>query len=71
VSVPVDALRNEGSADFVYVVQDGRAIRRNVDLGASDGAFIQVYSGVQAGDAVIVSGPASLQSGTRVQIVGR
>ncbi len=71
VSIPVDALRNEGRSTFAYVVRNRRAERRNVTLGAAEGAYVQVVSGVNVGEEVIISGPATLQSGMDVQVVGR
>lgn len=71
LTIPVDALRNEGSVLFVYVVADGKAVRRNVTLGATEGEYVQVLSGLKEGDTVILAGPLSLQSGTLVKIIGR
>ena len=71
VSIPADALRNEGSVNFVYVVAAGKAERRNIVTGAVEGQYVQVLSGLQPGDTVILTGPAALQSGTPVQVVGR
>lgn len=71
LTIPVDALRNEGSVLFVYVVADGKALRRNVTLGATEGEYVQVLTGLKEDDTVIQSGPLSLQSGTSVKIVGR
>lgn len=70
-SVPVDALRNEGGSTFVYVVTEGKAQRRNVKLGATEGAYAQVISGANRGEVVVVSGPVGLQTGTPVNVVGR
>jgi HlyD family secretion protein len=69
--VPVDALRNEGNVTFVYIIVDNKAQRHNLTLGATEGSYVQVLSGLKPGDPVILSGSTSLQSGAPVQVVGR
>jgi membrane fusion protein, multidrug efflux system len=71
VSVTVDALRTEGDTTYVFVVENGRAQRRNVTVGAAEGSYAQVLSGLNSGEMVIVSGPSSLQQGTPVTVVTR
>jgi RND family efflux transporter MFP subunit len=67
VSAPVDALRSEGNTTYVWAVVDGKAVRRNVELGPTDGDHVEVLSGVRAGDRVIVSGASTLVTGAPVQ----
>jgi hypothetical protein len=40
-----------------------------VQLGASDGAYLQIISGVRNGDEVIVSGQQSMLDGDAVKII--
>jgi HlyD family secretion protein len=44
-----------GKEQAVFVVKDGRAVRRTVRFGDSNFDFVQVLSGLQAGDEVVVS----------------
>jgi RND family efflux transporter MFP subunit len=67
VLVPASALRRDGSEDVVFVLQDRRAQRRAVTLGAARGDQRQVLSGVNPGEAVIVDPPAGLKDDTPVQ----
>ena len=39
----------------VYVVEDGKAVRRNVSIGVSNFDFVELKSGIQAGEEVIIS----------------
>jgi RND family efflux transporter MFP subunit len=71
LAIPADALRNEGSVSFVYIVENGKALRRNVTLGGTEGEYVQILAGLKEGDLVILSGPLSLQSGTSVKIIGQ
>ena len=44
-----------GREQPVFVVAQGRAVRRTVRFGASNFDFVEVLGGLQAGDAVVVS----------------
>lgn len=68
VVVPSNALRRDGSEDVIFVVQDQRAQRRSVTLGAASGANRQVLSGVRAGEEVILDPPSTLKNDTPVRV---
>ncbi|MCG2575425.1 efflux RND transporter periplasmic adaptor subunit [Dechloromonas sp. XY25] len=65
--VPLGAVLDIGSGPFVRIVKDGKVVSRPVSVAAfrEDGAAIS--SGLQAGEAVIVSGAAKLVDGQAVQ----
>jgi len=55
--------------DAVFVVgADNKAVRRTVKIGYSDPASVEVLSGLQAGDAVIVAGQNALQDGDPISV---
>jgi membrane fusion protein (multidrug efflux system) len=66
VVVPDSAIVREGDHTAVFVVSDGKAARHEVRIGLSDGAKIEVLSGVSAGDQVIVEGQTGLPDGASV-----
>ena len=69
VLLPGAALRKDGNQDVVFVLQDGRAHRRAVQLGGGaggGGGLRQVLAGVRPGEAVIVDAPANLSDGAAV-----
>lgn len=68
VLVPSSALRHDGNEDVVFVVQERRAQRRAVTLGASSGASRQLLSGVSPGEEVILDPPSDLKDGAPVQV---
>ncbi|MBD3180418.1 MAG: efflux RND transporter periplasmic adaptor subunit [Candidatus Latescibacteria bacterium] len=53
----------------VFIVEDGKATRREVGTGIELGRMVQITSGVAAGDSVIVSGNRKLQDGARVRVI--
>jgi RND family efflux transporter MFP subunit len=60
VIVPTAAVVREGDETAVFVVSDGKAQRRPVQIGLADDAHVEVVSGVAAGDRVVVDGQAGL-----------
>jgi membrane fusion protein (multidrug efflux system) len=67
--IPKAALSLESIGDTVFVAIDGVAARREVVLGFEEGDFIEVASGVEEGDAVVVVGQDGLSDGTPIRIL--
>jgi membrane fusion protein (multidrug efflux system) len=67
VIVEKRALVYDDEVPHVYVVEDGAAIRREVETGYESGDRVEVQSGVAAGDLVVVVGQSGLKDGSRVQ----
>ncbi|HET8713713.1 MAG TPA: efflux RND transporter periplasmic adaptor subunit [Gemmatimonadales bacterium] len=60
VIVPEDAILPLQGQMFVWVNKDGKAERRPVQLGVRTAGWVEVVSGVQAGEQVVVGGTAFL-----------
>jgi RND family efflux transporter MFP subunit len=69
VLVPIAAIVREGEETAVFVASDGKAQRRPVHAGLTDGAQIEIVSGLKAGELVIVDGQAGLPDGAAVALV--
>jgi HlyD family secretion protein len=50
----------------IFVVQDGKAVRRAVTLGAERSGRVEIFSGLAVGERVIVGGLAGLADGMTV-----
>jgi membrane fusion protein (multidrug efflux system) len=66
VVVPEDAVVPVQGATFVWVVQEGKATQRQVGLGVRTPGFVEITSGVDAGEQVVVGGLESLFPGAPV-----
>ncbi len=66
VVIPEDAVVSLQGTDIVWVARDGKAVRRQVTLGVRTPGFVEVRSGVEAGEQVVVGGVAMLQDGAPV-----
>jgi RND family efflux transporter MFP subunit len=66
--IPERALATDQNIRFVYVVgDDGKAARRNVELGGQRGDLRIVKAGLTAGDRVIVKGLQRVRPGQQVE----
>jgi len=67
VVIPEDAVLPLQGTNFVWVVADGKATRRQVELGVRTPGFVEVKSGVQHQEQVVVGGQERLAEGAPVQ----
>jgi membrane fusion protein (multidrug efflux system) len=63
VVVPEDAVQPLRTANVVWAVADGKASRRVVQLGTRSQGFVEVLSGVEAGELVVVGGLERMAEG--------
>jgi membrane fusion protein (multidrug efflux system) len=66
VIVPEDAILPLRGAAFVWVVSDGTASRRQVELGVRMPGYVEIKSGVDVGEQVVVGGLERLAEGAPV-----
>ncbi|MFN2399556.1 MAG: efflux RND transporter periplasmic adaptor subunit [Gemmatimonadaceae bacterium] len=66
VVIPEDAVLSLQGSQVVWVIADGKAARREVTLGVRTPGFVEVRSGVQAGEQVVVGGAERLGPGAPV-----
>lgn len=66
IVVPEDAVVPLEGSVFVWVVADGKVQRRPVTLGVRTPGFVEVATGVQSGEQVVVGGLERLQPGMPV-----
>jgi membrane fusion protein, multidrug efflux system len=67
VVIPEDAVLPLQGSNFVWVVADGKAARRQVELGVRTPGFVEVKSGVVRAEQVVVGGQERLAEGAPVQ----
>jgi len=67
VIIPEDAVLPLQGSNFVWVVADGKATRRQVELGVRTPGFVEVKTGVENSETVVVGGQERLAEGAPVQ----
>jgi membrane fusion protein, multidrug efflux system len=69
LSVPEESLVPIEDRQYVYVVTaDKKADRREIKIGARQPGFVEVLSGLKAGESVVVEGTLRLRPGATVRI---
>jgi membrane fusion protein (multidrug efflux system) len=63
VVIAEDAVLPLQGSNFVWLVNDGKATRRQVELGVRTPGFVEARSGVEAGEQVVVGGQERLAEG--------
>ena len=67
VIIPEDAVIPLQGTNFVWVVADGKASRRQVELGVRTPGFVEIKKGVENTEQVVVGGQERLAEGAPVQ----
>ncbi|MDB5900282.1 MAG: efflux transporter periplasmic adaptor subunit, partial [Ramlibacter sp.] len=71
VVVPVTAVRQSGTGEFVFVLQQDRTVKqRPIVKGQMLADRVQIVSGLQVGERVITEGADRLRDGSRVVLPG-
>jgi RND family efflux transporter MFP subunit len=68
--VPREALTERGGRKVVFVLQGQRVHRRDVVPGLGDDEIVEITSGIEVGERVVVRGLETLTDGTRVRVTG-
>lgn len=66
VQIPTSALFRRGAAWAAFVVSDGRAVERDVEIGHRGALETEIRSGLQPDEIVIIHPGASVHEGARV-----
>lgn len=67
--VPAGAIVGDAGGEAVFVVENGLAQRRPVQIGLTSRGQVEILSGLESGEAVVVSGNNSLRDGAEVRVV--
>jgi HlyD family secretion protein len=69
LALPAEAVRDAtGGAPWVLLVENGRAVRRNVELGLRGTGWVEIRSGLSAGERVVPAA-APIRPGQRLRPV--
>lgn len=69
-SVPRRAVAERGGKKVVFVIDGQRAVEREVRLGFGDDQAVEIRSGLEPGERVVVTGLETLTDDTPVRVVG-
>jgi RND family efflux transporter MFP subunit len=65
---PITNIVKEYGKNYLYIVSEGKAVKREITLGRTIGANVELLSGVNPGDLIITTGVENLGDGSPVTI---
>jgi RND family efflux transporter MFP subunit len=68
ISIPIEVVVYRGGQPGVYIVENGKAVYRPIKMGILSGGDIEVVSGINEGDVVVIAGKTLLSDGSIVNI---
>ena len=66
--IPATALLGEDNESSVYVVKDGEVTRRTIEVGLIEGGRLEILSGLDEDDEIVVVGHSGLRNGSKVLV---
>jgi RND family efflux transporter MFP subunit len=69
LTIPTTAVLTEKDKASCFVVAGGKAVRRTIKTGLSDGTRTEITSGLEEGEVVVKAGAASLVDDQPVEVV--
>src|SRR5262245_11458355 len=68
VMVPATAVAQGSAGAKVWVVVEGKAAARSVDVGPTRGNQVEIRRGLEGGEQVVLNAPAGIKDGVKVRI---
>jgi RND family efflux transporter MFP subunit len=68
LTVPQSAVIQKQGLYNIFIIENGKAIRRQVEIGEVTGETVQIKNGLQAGETVIISSVNQLKDGQAVKV---
>lgn len=66
LQIPIDAVSRLEDMQYIYVIQEGKALRVDVELGARSGNWVEITKGLSGHEQIIVAGKDLVHNGTPV-----
>ncbi len=69
VVIPLEAVIELDRDPHVFIIKEGKAVRREIEIGITNKKEVQVLKGIKGNEDVIVQGQNSLQNGDTIEVV--
>lgn len=69
ILIPTYAVLEQSDVNKVFILANGKANSEVVELGADQGELVEVVSGVDVGDSLVVAGHHKISSGEAVRVL--
>ena len=68
IIIPSSAIRDSGGKKSVFIVFEGKATERSVDVANPTSKGIEIARGLIGGEEIVLTPPATLKNGDRVEV---
>lgn len=69
IIIPIKSATIEPASTYVFLVKDGKAVKRDITLGRVFGSQVSVTTGLNQGDKLIIKNGVFISEGNEVEIV--
>lgn len=69
ISVPLYSVVTRNDEQYVFIAQEGKAIKRQVSLGIMEGWRVQITKGVTIGEQILVEGHRDVENGDTIKVI--
>lgn len=70
ITAPLHAIMDKGGERLLFVAENGVARAHKIKIGVISGSRIQILEGLEAGEALIVSGQNEVEEGVAIEVTG-
>ena len=68
LSIPIEALRTNGSNTSAFVFNNGEIEERLIDIGVTADGWVEIHQGIQEGESVIIASDQALKDGLNASL---
>ena len=67
--IPIECVNSDTKGEFCWVIVDGVATRKDIEIGISDDTYTEVVSGLNEGEQVVTDMTVALEEGMTVMAI--
>jgi len=67
LQIPKGAVYSDTNGEYVYVLRDKKAVKVDVEVGAYNSEMIEIVSGLNESDTVIIAGETEITEGMELE----
>ena len=71
LTIPLYALVRANNEEGVYIIKDNKSYYQKVTVGLDDGKYVEITSGLNAGDVIVSLGTENLKNGSVVIVTNK
>ena len=64
-----DSIIEDGPNRYIYIVEDKKAVKKQVELGIDSGLYTEIVKGLKKNQHVIIKGQDYLEDGSKVKVI--